>query len=265
MSAAGRTPWSAGASLRCARWSGPTVRWNPPGAMSTRPTATASPSCASLTASGEIESRRRASADVKPGGMCCTTTTAAPRFAGNRGTTWLNAGGPPVEEQMTITRGFCSAPRASSRPTNWSRWRRCCTRASLARSTASASWFSTLMSSWLSVPGLPTHSTAPASSARIAVSVPSIVRVETITMGVGTTCMISSTARMPSIFGISTSMVMTSGRSSRALRTASTPSHAVSMTTTPGSFSRRRWMARRMNAESSAMSTRTCLCGCGAV
>ena len=54
-------------------------------------------------------------------------------------------------------------------------------------------------------------------------------------MGVGHFAMISRTALMPSITGISMSMVITSGRSKIALSTASRPFWAVSITVSIGS------------------------------
>ena len=62
-------------------------------------------------------------------------------------------------------------------------------------------------------------STAPSSSARMVVTELRSVKLLSMMMGQGVAAMIWRVASKPSMTGISTSMVMTSGRSSRAIST----------------------------------------------
>ena len=79
------------------------LMWRSPGQISTRPAATKSPDCASLTSRLQESFRRRAKVSVNPTGMCCTTRMAAAKSAGS----WLSMNsselGPPVEMPMATT------------------------------------------------------------------------------------------------------------------------------------------------------------------
>ncbi len=104
--------------------------------------------------------------------------------------------------------------------------------------------------------GLATKSTAPSSSAFIVTSAPRSVSVEIITTGIGRKRIRRPRKSMPSIRGISTSSVMTSGLSSRIISRATKGSLAVPM----HSMSRCRLMISdsrlRTSAESSTTITR---------
>jgi len=104
--------------------------------------------------------------------------------------------------------------------------------------------------------GLATKSMAPSSSARIVTSAPRSVSVETITTGIGRRRMSLPRKSMPSMRGISTSSVITSGSSSRIISRASrgsaaAPTHSMSGSRLMISASR-----LRTSAESSTTTTR---------
>jgi hypothetical protein len=99
-------------------------------------------------------------------------------------------------------------------------------------------------------------STAPASSAWIRVSDPSSVSEEHITTGIGR-CAISLRRKvMPSMRGISTSSVITSGTSSWMRRAATNGSDATPMISISGSSASTLHSACRTEAESSITRTR---------
>jgi hypothetical protein len=99
-------------------------------------------------------------------------------------------------------------------------------------------------------------STAPASSACRSVSEPASVSDEHMTTGIGL-CAISLRRKvMPSMRGISTSSVMTSGISSWIFRAAMNGSEATAMISMSGSSSRTRVSVCRTLAESSMTRTR---------
>ena len=77
--------------------------------------------------------------------------------------------------------------------------------------------------------GLATKSTAPSSSARNVTSAPRSVKVETITTGMGRSRISLPRKSMPSMRGISTSSVMTSGLSARIISRATSGSLAAPM------------------------------------
>ena len=81
---------------------------------------------------------------------------------------------------------------------------------------------------------LATKSTAPRLNALIVASAPALVRLLTITTGVGFTAMICSSAVKPSITGISTSSVTTSGECCLTFSTASAPFLPMSTTSKSG-------------------------------
>ena len=96
-------------------------------------------------------------------------------------------------------------------------------------------------------------SIAPASSALKVELAPSNVNDENIKIGVGHFAMISLTAVMPSITGISTSMVITSGRSFSVIATPSLPSFASPTTCIEGSDSKISFNLLRKKDESSTI------------
>ena len=85
--------------------------------------------------------------------------------------------------------------------------------------------------------GLTTQSTAPSASAAMVVSVPRAVIEETMTTGIGLRRITFSRNEMPSISGISTSRVMTSGLSILMSSRACSAEFAVPTTSISGSAS----------------------------
>ncbi len=102
-------------------------------------------------------------------------------------------------------------------------------------------------------------SSAPASSASRVALAPSWVSEENINTGFGVAAMMARTALIPSMTGISMSMVTTSGLSARTLLMASRPSTANPTTLSRGSPSSISTTRRRKNVESSTTSTRTAM------
>ncbi len=111
------------------------------------------------------------------------------------------------------------------------------------------------MSSESSPEGFATKSNAPRSSAFIVIFAFLFVYPLNITTGIGSFSIMRSTAVMPSIFGISTSIVMTSGCSESAFFTASSPSLATPTTSISSSLLSMSEISTRINAESSTTST----------
>ena len=108
----------------------------------------------------------------------------------------------------------------------------------------------------MSILGLVTKSTAPSSRARSVVAAPFSVSDDTITTGIGRARMSFSRNESPSMRGISTSRVRTSGLSALILSRATIGSLAEPITSRPGSCDRISVRSCRMTAESSTMSTR---------
>ena len=104
--------------------------------------------------------------------------------------------------------------------------------------------------------GLATKSTAPAERARRVIWAPSWVRLLTMITGRGFCFMISSRVESPSLRGISTSRVTTSGESSAIFFRASSPSLAVPATSMRGSVPRISLRIFLIKDESSTTSTR---------
>ena len=271
-----------------------------------------SPSSASFTCTAESESSRFARDFVKPGGMCCTTTTPQGRSFGRRVMTLCSACGPPVE--VPIATSFCPPPAGAFRsmcgwktvwrglrsgfscflrrgfsragalspPTCGSTVRRNVGGAFLSLSFAASSaaralamacftfalaaarHCSRMSPSIVSMreiepPALLMKSTAPSESARIVSSVPSFVRLESMTTGIGWTSMMTASALSPSITGICTSIVRRSGFSCLTFSMASRPLTAVPTTSKSGCDRKRSDRTFRMNAESSAIRIRIIL------
>ena len=104
--------------------------------------------------------------------------------------------------------------------------------------------------------GFVTKSTAPSSRARNVVAHPASVRDDTITTGMGCARMSFSRKASPSMRGISTSRVSTSGLSRRILSRATYGSEATPTTSMDGSRASKVDRTCRMRAESSTISTR---------
>ena len=103
--------------------------------------------------------------------------------------------------------------------------------------------------------GFPTTSTAPSSNALMLASAPALVRVEIITTGIGRNCMIRRKNSKPSICGISMSSVNTSGCNCLIFSRASIGSSASPTTSNNGCDERISRNIRRINMESSTIST----------
>ena len=230
----------------------------PPGATSTTPCCSASPSCASRTGSALRWSRRSASERVNPAGMCCTTRIVLASARGRRGMMACSADGPPVDVPITITSAWRSgragaAAGLSGPPAPASRSRGTLAR---ARTLASSSSARPSRFMWPWTLDLSTKSMAPSSSPRRVTSAPSLVCDESSSTGVGHSAMIRRSASSPPMRGIFTSSVTTSGRRSSTFSTPSSPSTAVATTSTSGAAPSIRESACRTKAESSTTRTR---------
>ena len=104
--------------------------------------------------------------------------------------------------------------------------------------------------------GLATKSTAPSSSARSVVSAPRWVSVETMTTGIGRRRMSRSRKSSPSMRGISTSRVITSGSRDRIISRAARGSGAAPTVVRSGVESMILVRRLRTSAESSTTTTR---------
>lgn len=110
-------------------------------------------------------------------------------------------------------------------------------------------------SSEMAPEGFATKSTAPSWRHRIVASAPAFVSEETMMTAVGFSNMIAFRASKPSIPGISTSSVTTSGDWARVMLKASAPFLACPTTVISGSESRIVVINRRMKALSSTTKT----------
>ncbi len=218
----------------------PRPMWTAPGSSSAGWTT-------SFTETAQSPSNRRARGPVKLSGMCCATTMGHGKSAGRGESRASSAGGPPVEVPTTTTpkddpfrlTGKCSLsigppedPAAGTAPM------RCRTRsrsrvASLGRERAALRTFSTNCAPSSSTRsetaplGLGTKSTAPRRSASSVASAPAAVSEDTITTGQGRCTMIRSRQVRPSMSGIWTSRVITSGANAISCASASAPLRAV--------------------------------------
>ena len=199
-------------------------------------------------------------------GMCCVITIGTGKFFGNLGSNSLNAIGPPVDDAIaTMSRRpvlvggairrnsvdcgsvFADIGNAPPLPR---------TRAVLAATTFSIiSRPMSLMFSEIEPEGLPIKSTQPSANARSVVSAPSCVIVLSIITGRGLVLMISCNAVSPSMFGISTSSVTTSGFNTLTCSSASRPSRATPHTSRRASVLSISLINCRINALSSTTST----------
>src|SRR6266404_2269529 len=233
--------------------------WRLPGAMSTRPGNARSPGSASLTDSSQISLSQWASIDVKLSGICCTITMPASISGGIRGKRYRRAFGPPEDAPIAIRRpdpvpcppAFAIFPAGAveTGPVSSDMFARA------AAFTFEISSFA--ISARFAVPvGLHTKSNAPFSSACIVRAAPRVVSELSMTTGVRCRETISASAVSPSIRGMSTSRVTTSGFSCSTLASAKHPSIAVAITSVSGSLSRILEINLRISAESSTTRTR---------
>ncbi len=205
---------------------------------------------------------RAAKLVVKPGGMCWVMTMAG-ASAGIGTSTSRIASVPPVEAPMKMIfsverRGSGAGAAVAAAATGVADaplWRP--TRAQAAtRILSTMSPASSLSPLLTPIRGLATKSTAPSSSARSVTSAPCSVRVETITTGIGRSRIRRERNSRPSMRGISTSSVITSGLSSRIISRATSGSAAAPTQTM--SFCRLMISVSRLrtSAESSTTTTR---------
>ncbi len=175
-----------------------------------------SPSSASLTRTWQSVSSRCANERVKVSGMCCTMTM--PGVSAGSGTrNSRSASVPPVEAPTAMT--LCVLLRSARGALTGGRGAAPAAGAASGRTRAAAATFTLWMISAASstVPaatstlGLLTKSMAPSSSARRVVSQPRSVSDETISTGIGWKRISFSRNESPSMRGISTSRVRTSG------------------------------------------------------
>ena len=108
---------------------------------------------------------------------------------------------------------------------------------------------------WIEIFGLVTKSTAPSSSARMVISEPRSVSDDTINTGIGRRRISFSRKSRPSIFGISTSSVSTSGLVCLISSRATSGSGAVPTTSISGWLLTISAITLRISAESSTIST----------
>ncbi len=179
-----------------------------------------------------MPSSRRARGPVKVAGMCCTTTIGQGKSAGSGVSRASSAGGPPVDVPTSTRPSPVALSGARSgaglgaartgrglRVAAPMRWRTFSARRRLGRSLAPAAARTVRTSSgamsWMpsdtAPSGLGMKSTAPRRRAFSVASAPSAVREETITTGQGRSTMIRSRHSRPSIWGMCTSRVTTSG------------------------------------------------------
>ena len=186
--------------------------------------------------------------------MCCAKSSGAQRSPGSSPSTCASAGGPPVEATIPITSTApaCASDAGSGRAAN--RCRRTTGTSAIRRIDSASLRPQARMSPEA---GFAINSSAPAAIALNDSSCSRCSLTELITSTrAGESAMIAAVAPSPSRRGILTSMVITSGRSARAIETASTPSRASPTTEICGSSASSAESALRSVAESSATSTR---------
>ena len=193
---------------------------------------------------------------------------------GSAVSTSSNASVPPVDVPMATTRSVvrssglpsCAAGRIASAVSlaatgtgAGAAAARAASRRTLAwlaaRTAASSSAALSLRKSFRPSLGLVMIETAPAASAAIVVSAPFSVSVEQITTGVGRSAMIFLRKVMPSMRGISTSRMMTSGQACFMRSIASSGSDTACSSRMPGAFSSIVPTTLRTTAESSTTIT----------
>src|SRR5882757_1845690 len=225
------------------------------------------PSRASHTLSTEQWSMRSANGPLKAAGMCCAMTMPG-TSDGRWVRTSLMASVPPVDAPMAMIRSvvakcvgalrFGSTTPASWRSatfiaeasTNGRTWAR-----AAILTLAMISCADSLMPCATSTVGLATKSTAPRARASSATAAPFCVSEEHMTTGMGRSRIRLRRNARPSMRGISTSRVSTSGFSNLILSRATYGSGAVPTTSMSGSEFKISVSSWRMTAESSTTIT----------
>ena len=201
---------------------------------------TLSPPSASLTEMRHSLSSLFAKERVNPSGICWAIKMPG-QSGGNCIRKSLMASVPPVEAPMMISFSLLVSGLRRDAKTGLAGWPfkscdtvRCLTLAWDAARILSAiiSVYSS-MTLWIEILGLVTKSTAPNSNARRVISEPRSVSDDTITTGIGRSRISFSRNSSPSIFGISTSSVSTSGlvcliRSRATKGSGATPTTSIS-------------------------------------
>jgi len=230
----------------------------------------------------ELSAARAANAFVKLPGICWINTIGTGKLAGSALSTFWRATGPPVDVPIATSFVFPLVKfiPLALRPES----ERCCEGIAVeaigllamvgadcetgdravgrrieptARTRSHNNRRASSRSLEISSKRFGRKSTAPASRASNVDLAPSVVNEENIKIAVGLAVMIFRVAVIPSITGISTSMVITSGFRRAALLTASIPFSALSMTLISGSDSNISVTRRRKKRESSTTNTRT--------
>ncbi len=216
---------------------------------------------------------RAANGPLNAAGMCWVTRIGG-ASGGIASSTTRTASVPPVEAPMAMIGLPPRLPAVCARGSTASAERRGAT-SSLrtvvrARGRVRAASFTLSQISCAHSPkrlarswsGLAKKSTAPISSARRVTSAPSTVSDDTITTGIGRSRIRFSRKVMPSMRGISTSRVSTSGLSCLIFSRAISGSAAVPTTSISGSQASIVDISLRTNAESSITRTRTLVIAC---
>src|SRR5882757_8789324 len=225
------------------------------------------PSRASHTLSTEQWSMRSANGPLKAAGMCCAMTMPG-TSEGRWVRTSLMASVPPVDAPMAMIRSVVAkcvgALRlGSTTPASWrsatfiaeaSTNGRTWARAAIL-TLAMISCADSLMPCATSTVGLATKSTAPRARASSATAAPFCVSEEHMTTGMGRSRIRLRRNARPSMRGISTSRVSTSGFSNLILSRATYGSGAVPTTSMSGSEFKISVSSWRMTAESSTTKT----------
>src|SRR5580658_1345831 len=226
------------------------------------------PSPASHTFRTELAFIRSANGPLKAFGMCWVMTIPG-TSDGRLMSTCLMASVPPVDAPMAMMRSVVAKCVGALRfgSTASASWRSTTTidgTSSSGRTWACAAIFTLEMISredslmpWMtSTVGLATKSTAPKESASSATAAPCCVSEEHITTGMGRSRMRLRRKASPSMRGISTSSVSTSGLSNLIFSRATYGSGADPTTSMPGSEFRISVNSWRITAESSTTRTR---------
>src|SRR6202162_1249011 len=200
--------------------------------------------------------------------MCCTMTIPG-ASAGRWARTSLMASVPPVDAPMAMIRSVVAKCVGALRfgnttPASWRAATGSAGGPTTGRIWACAAFFTlemispaaSLIPCATSTTGLATKSTAPKLSASSATAAPCCVSDEHMTTGMGRNRMRLRRNARPSMRGISTSSVSTSGLSDLIFSRATYGSGAVPTTSMPGSELRISVNSRRMTAESSTTKTR---------
>src|SRR5476651_1507876 len=193
--------------------------------------------------------------------MCCTTRIGTGNRAGSSERIRPSAAGPPVEAATATIRirlsGSPSAAGDGRRGTDESPLKRTTLTPAIAFTVDTRCQMASSKFGEVTPGGFSSRASAPTRRAFIETSTSCTSMVaEMMTIGVGTSLMMRLVASKPSMTGILTSMVTTSGRSRLVISTASRPFYAMPTTSICGSAPRAFSRSSRTVRESSAISTR---------